>query len=135
MKKIDVFLILKYLSLTVFVVLVLYVISITQDIVSSSFDFYQLHLVHFVGFTLIGSALHIVDHNIFNKDSWELKLKPEILIFVMIYFFISISLLATIGFLINIYLKLGVSTPLTIMLIPFQILLGYTFIRLFLKRK
>ena len=111
----------------------LYIISMVQDNVASSFDFRQLYLTQFIGFTLIGCALHIVDDNIFKKDTWGLTFKPVTLIFVLIYFAIAISLVAMIGFLISLYLKLSVSAPLFIM--SFQILFGYTFIRLFLKKE
>ena len=132
MKKIDFFLIFRYGFLTLFVILMLYIISMVQDNVASSFDFRQLWLTQFIGFTLIGCALHSADDNIFKKDTWGFTFKPVTLIFVLIYFVIAISLVAIIGFLISLYLKLGISASLFIM--PFQILFGYTSIRLFQKK-
>lgn len=132
MNRIDFLLIIRYIILTVFIILMFYIISLVQDRVLYTFDFDQLHFMNFIGFTLIGSAIHLVDDHILQKDAWALTFKLETLIFVVIYFLIAISLYARIGFLITLYLKTNISASLIIM--PFQILFGYTFIKLFLKK-
>lgn len=132
MKNFDYLLIMRYIILTTFIILILFLISMVQDDVTLTFDFKQLNLAYFIGFTLIGCAIHIVDDNILKKDAWGIELKLETLVVVIIYFFIAISIYVPINFLIRLYLKTNISVSLLIM--PFQILFGYTLIKLFFKK-
>ena len=126
------FLILRFLTATIVITLILFILSKIKISTQESFNFTQSFLADFIGFSLIGVLLHTYNENNFRKSSWSVKLKPEMVIIVIIYLLIAISLVMRISFIITIFIDLNIQVSFG--LIPFQILFGYTFIGLFFKR-
>lgn len=128
MRKIDKFLIFRFLIATILITLILFILSKVKLNTQESFNFTQSFLADFIGFSLIGVLLHTYNENCFRKSSWGVKLKPEMVIIVIIYLLIAISLVMRISFIITIFIDLNIQVSFG--LIPFQILFGYTLIGL-----
>ncbi|MCR3906168.1 MAG: hypothetical protein NUK62_03975 [Tenericutes bacterium] len=133
MKKFNLFVLFRFLIFTILILLILFIMSKLKQDTLDSFNFTQAYFVDFIGFVLIGTLINMSDKNVFKKASWKVKLSPEMLIIVIIYLFIAISLVMNIGFLITLLIKLKI--PVSIGLIPFQMLFGYTLVGQFLDPK
>ncbi len=132
MRKIDFGLGVRLSLVTAFVILAIYLQSYLLNSASQSFYFSQYNTINLVTYSIIGLSISLISINIFKKSVWKITFRPELLVFVLLYFIVASSQVLMIGFIVNIFLQLGISP--TLGLIPFQVLFGYSLLHLFLVK-
>lgn len=114
------------------ILLFIYIITLIQSSLQNQIDPFDFQLgafIDFICYTFIGISFHLISTDLFKRNSWNLTLKPELLLFTVIYFIFSTSILLDINIILRLYTLIDVQP--TLGLIPIQIVFGYTIVQLF----
>ncbi|PKK93407.1 MAG: hypothetical protein CVV61_04775 [Tenericutes bacterium HGW-Tenericutes-6] len=121
----------KQATIVIFIIVVLYVTEIFKANTLESFELRKAYVIDFVRFSLIGALISLPYARIYDKNTWILNFKLDRIVMPIFYLIISMALILPISFIVTPLLKLNI--PVSIGILPFQILFGYSLMHLFIK--
>lgn len=121
----------KQVTIVIFIIVVLYVTEIFKANTLESFELRKAYVIDFVRFSLIGALISLPYVRIYDKNTWILNFKLDQIVMPIFYLIISMALILPISFIVTPLLKLNISVSMGIL--PFQILFGYSLMHLFIK--
>jgi|GEM_PF-4319891 len=131
MKRLLIMHYIKQVTIVIFIIVVLYVTEIFKANTLESFELRKAYVIDFVRFSLIGALISLSYVRIYDKNTWILNFKLDQIVMSIFYLIISMALILPISFIVTPLLKLNI--PVSMGILPFQILFGYSLMHLFIK--
>lgn len=131
MKKILETYYVKHMILILLIFFTVYITEILKSSTSITFDFMRSFGIDFLRYTLMGAIISLMYVPIFDKNTWTWNFKLDRMIMTIVFLFTSMTLISPIGFIVKLFLDLNI--PVSIGILPFQILFGYSLMHLFIK--